>query len=143
VSIVMEYYWASTVSLDPMGVRLSLRTGLPRGGPRPPRVHTGPPRWEPDPFARGPDRSWRGPDALGRKMLKPWPKARQGSSAGMCLDPTMYGSAPYPGRDAATWPSARDVSQRAEPDVRTTCHGPRRASHATLSQYLMWRMPTA
>jgi hypothetical protein len=59
----------------------------------------GPLRWEPDPFARGPDRSRRGPGAPGQKMLKPWPKARQGSGAGTCLDPIMYGSAPRPGGD--------------------------------------------
>jgi hypothetical protein len=59
----------------------------------------GPLRWEPEPFARGPDHSRRGPGAPGRKMLKPWPKARQGCGAGTCLDPIMYGSAPCPGGD--------------------------------------------
>ena len=59
----------------------------------------GPLRWEPDPFAWGPDCSRRGPGIPGRKMLKPWPKTRQGFGAGTCLDPIMYDSAPRPGGD--------------------------------------------
>jgi hypothetical protein len=82
-----------------MGVHLSLWTGL-LGEVRDLHVCIlGLLRWEPDPFARGPNRSRRGPGAPGQKMLKPWPKARQGSGAGTCLDPIMYGSAPRPGGD--------------------------------------------
>jgi hypothetical protein len=44
-------------------------------------------------------------------------KARRGSGADTCPDHTAYASAPRSG-DAATWHAARDVSQRAEPDVR-------------------------
>jgi hypothetical protein len=82
-----------------MGVCLSLRTGLP-GEVRDLHVCIlGPLRWEPDPFTRGPDHSRWGPGAPGWKMLKPWPKDRQGSGAGTCLDPIMYGSAPRLGGD--------------------------------------------
>jgi hypothetical protein len=77
-----------------------LRTGLP-GEVRDLHVCImGPLRWEPDPFARGPVCSRQGPGAPRRKMIKPWPRARQGSGAGTCLDPIMYGSAPRPGGDS-------------------------------------------
>jgi hypothetical protein len=69
-------------------------------------------------------------------MLKPWPKARQGSARWHVPRPHHVRLSFPPKRrpDAAMWPSARDVSQWAEPDVRTTCRGPRRASHAMLSE---------
>jgi hypothetical protein len=52
-------------------------------------------------------------------------EVRQGSDVDMCLGPAWCGpirirycSPPRRRPDAATWPTARDVSQRAEPDVR-------------------------
>jgi hypothetical protein len=56
----------------------------------------------------------------GAKNTQALIKARRGSGADTCPDLTVYASAPPLRRspDAATWHGARDVSQRAEPDVR-------------------------
>jgi hypothetical protein len=128
-----------------MGVCLSLRTGLPEEVRDLHVGITGPPRWEPDPFARGPDRSRQGPGAPGWKVLKALVKDQAGVRRWHVPRPhhEHFSSPPRRRPDDAMWPSARDVSQRVEPDVRTTCCGPRRASHAMLSWYLIWRMPTA
>jgi hypothetical protein len=82
-----------------MGVYLSLRTGLPgevrdlhmcvlgpQGGNQTLRKGSGP-------------LYGRVPVHQDEKCLKPWSKTRQGSSAGTCLDPIMYASAPRPGGD--------------------------------------------
>jgi hypothetical protein len=137
VSIVMEYSWASVVSPDPHGSLPKFADRTPRGGPRPPRVRTGPPRWEPDPFARGPGRSRRGLGAPGQKVLKALVKDQAGVRRWHVSRPhhVRLSFPPRQRPNAATWPSTHDVSQRAEPDIRTMCRGPCRASHATISVF--------
>jgi hypothetical protein len=61
----------------------------------------------------------------GQNMHRPWTGPRRGSNDDTCPDPVWCGpvrlrhcSPPGQRPDAATWPTARDVSWRAEPDVR-------------------------
>jgi hypothetical protein len=126
-----------------MGVRLSLQTGLLERSETPTYAYWPPPRWEPDPFARGLGCSRWGPSAQGRKVLKALVKDQAGVRRWHVSRPhhVCLSSLLRRRPNTATWPSAHDVSQRAEPDVGSTCHGLRHASHATLSRYLMWRMP--
>jgi hypothetical protein len=62
---------------------------------------------------------------LGQNMHGPWTGPKRGSGDDTCPDPVWCGHVRLrhcspPGRrpDAATWPTARDVSRRAEPVVR-------------------------
>jgi hypothetical protein len=66
-----------------------------------------------------------GPKVLGQYIPGPWTGPRQGSSIDTCPGPVWcepvrvhFCSAPRRRPDAATWPTARDVSQWVEPDVR-------------------------
>jgi hypothetical protein len=61
----------------------------------------------------------------GQNMHEPWTGPRRGSGDDTCPDLVWCGpvrmrhcSPPRRRPDAATWPTARDVSRRAEPDVR-------------------------
>ena len=89
-------------------------------GPGPPRVRTGPLEWDPDPLCMG---SQGSRTEHTRALIR----AQAGFRCQHVSRPSLVGSGPYhihsyslPRRrpDAATWPTARDVSQRAEPDVR-------------------------
>jgi hypothetical protein len=82
-------------------------------------VRVGPLGWVPDPSMWGPGHSQQGPGILGQE----YPGLNQGQAGVQ----SRHVSGPYRVRfcsplrrrpDAATWPTARDVSQRAEPDVR-------------------------
>jgi hypothetical protein len=110
------------------------------GGPEPPwesvgplHIRTGPRgrvqdlrRYRPDPR----DRSWtslRGVWATLRRVPGFWDKEYPDLSQGQAGVRSQHVSGPYRVRfcsplrrrpDAATWPTTRDVSQRAEPDVR-------------------------
>jgi hypothetical protein len=73
----------------------------------------------PGPLRRGPDRPRQGPGIPRQEILKPWLRTRarvrcwhvSGSQ------PVRFCSPPRRRPDAATWPTARDVGQRAEPNV--------------------------
>jgi hypothetical protein len=90
---------------------------LHRGTPDPCEVRVrssrgdkpGPPGWVPGPLERGPD--------LGKVLGRRGPRHRQGSGANTC--PCFALRSPLRQRPTATaWLVARDISQRAEPDVR-------------------------
>jgi hypothetical protein len=103
--------------------RYTVRT--PKVGPGPPRVQAGPLEWDPDPSVWGPGRPQWGPKVRGHNVHGPWAGPRQGSGADTCPGLVWCGpvrirlcSPPRQRPDTATWLTARDVSQRAEPDVR-------------------------
>jgi hypothetical protein len=88
-------------------------------GPGPPRVQTGPPGRVPDLFVGVRATLSRVPGFWGKKYL--------GFNQGQAGVRSRHVSGPYRVRscsplrqrpDAATWPTACDVSQRTEPDVR-------------------------
>jgi hypothetical protein len=71
------------------------------------------PRLGPGPLCVGSGPLTTGSRDYGTKNTQALIKARRGSGADTCLDYTEY---------APTWPTAHDVSQRAEPDVRPLGH---------------------
>jgi hypothetical protein len=95
------------------GPDLRVRSRTSTGANRTPRMGSGPLCVGSGPLTAGSRDS-------GAKNTQTLIKARRGSGADTCPDLTVYASAP-PLRlnpDAATWHGARDVSQRALPDVR-------------------------
>jgi hypothetical protein len=79
----------------------------------------------PPPPVWGPGRLQWGPKVPGRNMHGPRTGPKRGSGTDTCPDPVWCGpvcihfcSPPRRRPDAATWPTTRDVSQQAEPDVR-------------------------
>jgi hypothetical protein len=111
-------------------------SGPPRVSAGPPDIPTGPPGLVLDPRVYSPDpQGWSRTSTCASRTAgigsgPPPPRKGSGlSTAGSvtdtCQDPVWCGpvrirlcSPPRRGPDAATWPTARDVSQRAEPDVR-------------------------
>jgi hypothetical protein len=88
-------------------------------GPGPPRGQAGPLGWDPDPLY--------GVRAAHSGILGLWDREYPGLNQGQArvrsrhmfgLYRIRFRSSPRRRPDAATWPTARDVSQRAEPDVR-------------------------
>jgi hypothetical protein len=108
-------------------------SGPPRESAGPLYVRTGPPGKVQDLHGRGPNpwyRFWSplcGVRAIHSKVSGFWDKEYLGLNQGQAGIRSRHVSGPYrvcfcsPLRrspDAATWPTAREVSQRAEPDVR-------------------------
>jgi hypothetical protein len=119
------YYRISTVGLDPHGEALDPCTCRPNPRIRS-RTSTGVPRplgWAPDPpLCRVRTTLSKVP---GQNMHRPWIGPKQGSGDDTCPDPVWCGpvrlghcSSHGWRPDAATWPTTRDVSRRAELDVR-------------------------
>jgi hypothetical protein len=111
----------STVGPDPMGkCRAPAYTDQTSGqSPGPPRVQTGPPGRVPGLSVWGPGHSQQGPGILGQRI----PGLNQGQagirSRHVSSSYRIRSCSPLRRRpDAATWPTARDVSKRAEPNVR-------------------------
>jgi hypothetical protein len=118
-------------------------SGPPRVSARPPDIQTGPPGLVLDPRVYSSDpQGWSqtstcasqtpgigsGPPPLRKGSRLPTVGSqgpRRGSDTDTCQDQVWCGpvcirlcSPPRRGPDAAMWPTARDVSQRAEPDLR-------------------------
>jgi hypothetical protein len=105
---------------DPCTYRPDLRvgSGTPTGATRIPRTGPGP-------LYVGSKLPTAGSRHSGTENTQALLKVRLGSSADTCLGPAWcrpvrvrYCSPPGRRPNAATWPIARDISQRAEPDVR-------------------------
>jgi hypothetical protein len=99
-------------------------------------VQSGPPRLvrdlhvcKPDPSVWGPDRSQQGPGILGQNT-QTLVKTQAGVRGRHVSGPhrVQFCSPPRRRPNTATWPTARDISQRAEPDVRSLRRGLRRPS---------------
>jgi hypothetical protein len=105
---------------DPCTYRPDLRVGS--------GTHTGAawiPRTGPGPFCVGSELPTAGSQDSETENTQALLKVRLGSGANTCPGPAWCGpvhvrycSPPRRRPDAATWPTARDVSQRTEPDVR-------------------------
>jgi hypothetical protein len=117
----MIHSMVSTMGPDPMGkCRIPAYTDwTSRRGLGPPRVQTGP--------RDGSPTSLYGVWATLNRVPRFWDKEYPGLNQGHAGVQSRHVSAPYHVRfcspprrrpDAATWPTVRDVSQRAEPDVR-------------------------
>jgi hypothetical protein len=122
------YSKASTVSPDPIGkCRTTVYTvQASKFGPWPPRMRTGPLEWDPDPSMES------GPPTVGSQgsrteHTRALIRTQAGLQSRHVSRPDLVRSGPYhihscsPPRqrpDAATWPTARGVSQRAEPGIK-------------------------
>jgi hypothetical protein len=124
----VTYSKVSPVSPDPMGKCQTpvYTVQASKFGPGPPRVRTEPLEWDPDPPC--------GVQAAHSGVLgfqdKTYPDLNQDPGGGpepTCVQTRSGGIAPYhihfcspPKRrpDAATWPTTRGVSQRAEPGIK-------------------------
>jgi hypothetical protein len=85
-------------------------------GPEPRRS----PGWDPDPSECGPDHPRQGPRIEHPRLGQGCTGVRRKHLSG--LRPAHSHSPLGRGPDDATWPIARDVSHRAEPDVRPMGH---------------------
>jgi hypothetical protein len=124
----VTYSEASPVSPDPMGrCRTPVYTvWASKFGPGPPRVRTGPLEWDPDPCMGS------GPPTVGSQgsrteHTRALIRTQAGVRCRHMSRPDLVGSGPYhihscspPRRrpDAATWSTARGVSQRVEPGMK-------------------------
>jgi hypothetical protein len=92
-----------------------------------PRTSTGTnqtPRTGPGPLGGGggPGHSQTGSRDPGRGSTRTLIKPRRGSGADTCPGHAVYGSPHRRRPDAATWPTVRELSQWAEPNVRPLGH---------------------
>jgi hypothetical protein len=97
----------------------------PQGWSRTPTCASWTPGMGSGPSVWGPGHPQWGPKVPGQNVHGPWAGPRRGSDADTCPGPVWCRpvrirlcSPPRRRPDAATWPTTRDVSQRAEPDVR-------------------------
>jgi hypothetical protein len=114
------YSRASTVSSDPHGKVSDPWIYSPdlQVGSGPPRVRTGLLEWDPDTPVWGPDRPQWGPKTLlkAQARVRSWHVSRP---ALVCSGPIRIHSCSPLRRspDAATWHTARGISQQAKPGV--------------------------
>jgi hypothetical protein len=124
----VTYSEASPVSPDPMGrcQTLVYTVRASKFGPEPPHVRTGPQEWDPYPLYG----VWAAHSGVLGFQDRTYPGLNQDPGGVRCRHvsrPDLVGSGPYhihscspPRRrpDAATWPTACGVSQRAEPGMK-------------------------